>query len=168
MRAQVVAIFFFQLCALHLRKNLPFAPLKVVGVWRKSWNLEAKNIQELWDRLAAAELLNCWIISATMGECCLTYSKIKFWTVRDAASCYYCHLTEYCCLLGKSVLGSPRARINHFCWQNMLRQAFLIIIIFLWHSWRGGVAERSCPEWFFPLFHALTFLSKEMFRVALL
>lgn len=146
---QVIAIFLFQLCALHLKeKNLPFAPLRVVGVWRKSWNLEAENIQELWDRLAAVASLNCWIISATRGECvcCLMCAKIKFWAVRDAASCCYCHLTEYCYLLDKkSILGSPRARINHFCWQNMLRQAFLnnnIFMVFL----EGGSCRKKLPR----------------------
>lgn len=139
------------MCSASEEKNLPFALFRVMGVWRKSWNLEAETIQELWDGLVQ---LHCWIVELFQPQwqnvCSLTYAKIKFWTVRNAASCCYCHLTEYCCLLGKKgILGSPRARFNLFCWQNMLRQAFLNNNIFMEFLEVGGVGERICPEWFF-------------------
>lgn len=110
--AQVVAIFFFQLCALHLRKkNLPFGLFKwwEFGERVEIWRLRtSRNFGIDWLQL------NCWIVELFQplweNACCLTYAKIKFWTVRNAASCCYCHLTEYCCLLEKKHLRLTKGK----------------------------------------------------------
>lgn len=160
--AQVVAIFSFSYVLCIWGKKSPICTVQSHG------SLEEELKSGGWDHpgtlgwIGAAALLNCWTISATMGE--YLFPHICQDQVLDCEECSLLLLLPLNRILlsaeKKGILGSPRARFNLFCWQNMLRQAFLNNNIFMAFLEVGGVGERICPEWFFsPVAH--TSVSKQ-------